>query len=426
MEDEIDLRKYFSVLSRHWRLIVVIAVIAAAAGLGVGSVTPPTYEATALIVVTKPLYQLEFDPRIATTQDTGVASSNKSLPQLAISDDVLQKLFDRFRGQLPRQNLTLAEFKRGLNARNGTDASVIQLSAQNENPSLAAQLSNAWATDYVTCVNELYAQREAGATFFETQANEAKARLASAEQTLVDYQGRYDGSIIDSKLQASLNELSNALKTNELLADLRANTSLLKDRLSAQPSASSAKVADDLSSLLLQVSSLNISGSVPLQIQFTDATLLSSKTIDEQKSFLAGLDQSLQARAVQVTARINALTPQVQSLQHDLQMATTELDRLTRERDVARDTYLTLAKKVTESQISAQDTSGEVRLASQAAVPTEPIAPRKVVNTVLAGLVGLMVGAVAAFVIEARQPRIQVAAIGQMQFSLAAEEKERV
>ena len=45
-----------------------------------------------------------------------------------------------------------------------------------------------------------------------------------------------------------------------------------------------------------------------------------------------------------------------------------------------------------------------VRLASRAAVPTKPIAPRKGLNTVLGGMLGLILGVVAAFAIDRRRP----------------------
>ncbi len=403
MEDEIDLRKYFGALIRHWRLIVGLAFVSGLVALLVSFLIQPTYEATALVVITKPVYQLQFDPRIQNLSADSLSSPSKAFPQLATSDDLAQQLLGQFRTKISNPGVTLAAFKDKLKATATVDPSLIQFSVQDQDANLAAEISNVWASDFVSYTNELYQQREIGATFFEAQAHDAKSKLENTEQALVDYQGRYDGNIINSKLQANLAEISDTLKTRELLTNLMANTGLLEDRLSAQSGASPANLAYDLSSLLMQVNSLNLVGTVPLQIQFTDAALLSSKSIDEQRSFLADLNQSLQARAKQVDAQIDALTPQVLSLQRDLQTANTELDRLTRERDVARDTYLTLAKKVTESQITAQDTGGQLRLASQAAAPTEPVSPRKGLNAILGGFLGLVLGVISAFVIEARR-----------------------
>ncbi|MCX7856097.1 MAG: hypothetical protein N2556_09060, partial [Anaerolineae bacterium] len=88
-------------------------------------------------------------------------------------------------------------------------------------------------------------------------------------------------------------------------------------------------------------------------------------------------------------------------LQQELQELRTERDQLTRARDVARETYMTLARKVEEARIAAEDAStGEVRLASQALPPEKPVSPRKLLNTAVAGVLGLMLAVFGAFMTE--------------------------
>jgi len=55
-----------------------------------------------------------------------------------------------------------------------------------------------------------------------------------------------------------------------------------------------------------------------------------------------------------------------------------------------------------EANVAAQSESGEVRLASRAAVPTEPVSARKAFNAILAAMLVLFVGVVSTFVIDAR------------------------
>jgi len=63
-----------------------------------------------------------------------------------------------------------------------------------------------------------------------------------------------------------------------------------------------------------------------------------------------------------------------------------------------------LMRRLDEAKVAAQDEGGEVRLASRAAVPTDPVSPRKGLNTVLGGVLGLILGIVGAFVVDARRP----------------------
>jgi succinoglycan biosynthesis transport protein ExoP len=108
----------------------------------------------------------------------------------------------------------------------------------------------------------------------------------------------------------------------------------------------------------------------------------------------------LEAQSGELETRISELEPEILRLQGDLQRFTTEEERLQRAQDVAQDTYITLARKVDEARIAAQDESGEVRLVSYAAVPTNPVSPNKKLNTAVAGALGLFVGVFGAFAVE--------------------------
>ena len=61
---------------------------------------------------------------------------------------------------------------------------------------------------------------------------------------------------------------------------------------------------------------------------------------------------------------------------------------------------MSLSRKAAEARIAAQDETGEVRLASRAAAPTRPTSPRKTLNTLVGGALGLLVGILAALGIE--------------------------
>jgi uncharacterized protein involved in exopolysaccharide biosynthesis len=61
---------------------------------------------------------------------------------------------------------------------------------------------------------------------------------------------------------------------------------------------------------------------------------------------------------------------------------------------------VSLARKAAEARIAAQDETGEVRLASRATPPDQPVSPQKTLNTLVGGALGLLVGVLAALGIE--------------------------
>jgi uncharacterized protein involved in exopolysaccharide biosynthesis len=61
---------------------------------------------------------------------------------------------------------------------------------------------------------------------------------------------------------------------------------------------------------------------------------------------------------------------------------------------------MTLARKLDEARIEAQEENGVLQVGSTAAVPEKPVGPRRMMNTAIAGALGLMLGVFGVFVLE--------------------------
>ena len=420
MAEEIDLRQYVDVLIRHWKWIAGLALVAAVAALVVSFLIPPTYEATALVAVTEPRYVMRFDPRFETVN--GIQPVYKAYPELATSDELLQYLLAHL--VPPPQGVeSLRDLRGMLDAGAGADPSIVRLAVRSQEPQEAARVVNIWAGLFVIRANEIYgSQNEEQVSFFENQLERAQAELDTAEQALVAFQARNQGAILEAQLVSAQQDLQDYLVEQREVQRAARNTLALRDSVASQPASARVSPGDDLTALLLQMQSYSVRTSRPLQtsqsgqgtsygaeseagpsvwLQVSDATLLSSEqTAGELVAFLDGLVATLDTRANEIGTQVAALEPQILTLQQRLQESRAEEDRLTRARDVARETYVTMARKVEEVRIAADDTSGEVRLASQAAIPQIPVAPRKLLNTAVAGMVGLMLGIFGAFAVE--------------------------
>jgi succinoglycan biosynthesis transport protein ExoP len=402
MEDEIDLGKYFKVLIRHWKLIIGLAISASVAALVVSSFPPPTYEATALIVVTRLRNQYEFDPRIQTQFEQ---QPYRAYPALALTDNLLTRVIAALGDQLKIEERDPAALRERLSAGAGIDPSLVRLSVTANEPQQAQTLANIWASLYVTYTNELYQQRSSSAIFFETQAAEAQNRLATAEQALVDYQAKNPLNLVTAQLNSKQAEFGSYLAANRTITLVIQDARSLQQQLTQQNVNSPSSLSDQLSALYMQVDALNAGANVPIQLQLSGAGSLSDRTVAEQAALLGTLIEALQDKSIEIQRQIKALEPDILALQKAQQAAQVEFDRLTRERDVAKDTYLTLTRKVTETDLAAQDSGGGVQLASEASLPTEPVSTRKGLNAILGGFLGLVLGIICAFVIDARQAK---------------------
>ena len=402
MEDEIDLGKYFKVLIRHWKLIIGLAISASVAALVVSSSLPPAYEATALIVVTRLRNQYEFDPRIQTQFEQ---QPYKAYPALALTDNLLTRVIAALGDQLKIEERDPAALRERLSAGAGADPSLVRLSVTASEPQQAQTIANLWASLYVTYTSELYQQRSSSAIFFETKAAEAQNRLATAEQALVDYQAKNPLNLVTAQLSSKQAEFGSYLAANRTITLVIQDARSLQQQLAQQNVNSPSSLSDQLSALYMQVDALNAGANVPIQLQLSGAGSLSDRTVAEQTALLGTLIEVLQDKSIEIQQQIKTLEPDILALQKAQQAAQVEFDRLTRERDVAKDTYLTLTRKVNETDLAAQDSGGGVQLASEASLPAEPVSTRKGLNAILGGLLGLVLGVICAFVIDARQTK---------------------
>jgi succinoglycan biosynthesis transport protein ExoP len=404
VEDEIDLRVYINVLIRYWRLIVGLTVVAAVVAFAVTSLLPRSYEATAMVVVTRPLYQFQFTSEIQNLENANNPSqqllTGKAALDLATSDAILQQVLDAVGNDLPANERTLTAFREMAKAKIGGDPSIVNLIVTNRDPQRVAKIANTWADLYVRQINDLYGQAGEQLKFFESQLTQAKSDLDQADQALVDFQKRNDASILQAQLNAKQGALSNYLGLGESLKLLLQNVRSLQDQLSRQPASDQSTLGDDLSTLALQVNALNAQSGIPIQLQLPSTGALSNRTVGQQVAYLADLAQTIEAKQAEVKKQADALPAEIKTLQGQIQEANTEGTRLNRQRDLAQSVYTTLAQKVGETRIAAQDTSGRVRLASAAAVPDEPVSAHRIVSTLIAAALGLFVGAMAALGIE--------------------------
>jgi len=378
MEEEIDLRAYILVLLKYWKWILGITVAAAAVALAVSFLLPPTYEATALVAV---------------------KSASRAYLDLAEGDGVLEALFSRLNPR-PAEIQTLRDLRGMVKARAGTDPSVVRLTVRARDPQEAARIANLWAEIFVTHANRIYGASEEELQRLEGQLAQAQAALEAAEQALIEFQARNQASILEARLDSLKSDQDHYLADQRAITYILQDIQALREQLARQPGERPASLADDLTALFLQLKAFNAQASAPIQLQVNSAESLSNKSIGETMALLNDIARALEAKSVEIKQRLEELQPQILSLQRQLQEIYTESDRLTRQRDLAKETYTALARKVQEMRIAVQGAQRTAELGSWAAAPEEPASPRKLLNTAVAGTLGLMLSTMGAFAAE--------------------------
>jgi succinoglycan biosynthesis transport protein ExoP len=400
MEEEIDLRAYVEVLIRRWKWIVGCALAAAATSFIVSLLLPPIYEASSVIIITQPRYQMQFDPRFEVVDQQTPAY--KAFPTLATADETLQSVLEAHApsAEARVRAWTLSTLSDIVEATSEGDPSLLVLKVRSRSPEEAAAIANVWADVLVQRGNEIYGENEEDVAFFDKQAAQAEEALDETETALIAFQVHNQASIVSAQLSSLRQAQADYLADQRAVAYLTQDIQGLHAQLSQQPGGEPASLADDLTALFLQIKAFNAQASTSIQLQVGSAEFLSQKNLSEQIGFLADLVTTLEAKSSSIDERLAELEPQILTLQKQLEEIKVEEDRLIRARDLARETYMTLARKLEETRIAVQEENSMLQVGGYAAVPERPISPRKILNTGVAGTLGLMVGVFGTFAWE--------------------------
>jgi len=395
MEEEIDLRPYLEALFKRWYWIVGVAIVAGVASFVLSSLLPPTYEATALIVVTSPqqvvLYSLTqdtFDPNFSSVDEA--MPLLRSYPELAISDEIMQQLLSNL--DLPTLEIEgVDELRRILQAESGDDPSLLRLTAQYKDAQTATTIANTWAALFVPWVNNTYGViNDQRLRFFEMQLSNVINDVEQAESELISFQATNRAVLLQNSLDSHTGTLADLLDEQQVLKLLLRDTEQLKTQLISFGDNDEVNLAYQLTALNLQLRTFNAEIPTGLQLQLEPEATLTGNNREEQLNFLNTLLNSLIERQTQIEGELTTLEPQILTLQQELQTAVTEEQRLQRSLAEVQETYTALARRVDSERISTNDTSGGVSLASNSAVPQKPIAPRIFVNVIVVCLFSVL------------------------------------
>ncbi len=366
----------------------------------------------------------------------------------------------------------------GKSGQNQGASDIIQIKVKSSEPAEAAQIANAWAKAYEIYINELYSKGPESYTSVQRQTVIAQATYEQAEKELTDFAGESQIDDLQRRITDTQQRIDDLRKSKQAVfaesaqmervtlsqyyAISRKLRRLLEDakslRLQIQQSGDSAAATNELALMLLKAEAFASSGTLPgnLQLQFDlsgspnpganaqvadlealievvekrlaeldtaiaeqSLVLLSGESFDSSESASASEGQPETAAHVAAARSFDAanaaLQEELSQLQVQLAQEQATKKELTRARDLAWDTYTTLQTKSAELGIATEMKDVEVRFASPAVEPIEPIGSNKLQNVVLAAVVGLMMSVGIAFVFHYLDPEYDSsAAVGAL------------
>jgi len=404
MDEELDLRAFFLAMARHWRLIAIITVVAVVAGGLLALLWPPEYQATATVAVTKPRYVLDFDERLRSL----TAASSGSLPLGVVAANAYTALAtnESLKARVLQElgwGLRMEALEKQISIK--ADAGVIQFTGKNSAPEHAADLANTWAKLYAEQLNTLFSSSAPNIQALEGQVSTAQEALLQAEQALAEFQARSQITALEKQLDAASTALADRLAVADRLGMLAGDARSLQSRLKVQP-ADKPSVAGQFQALVMEALAVSPQMTMPVQLQFSvSADALAAMTASELEAYLSQFATALDTRKQEMAQEAEALPAHIAAIQQQLEVQRNEYDRLLLARDMARDTYESVSRKLDEEKVQAALEEPEVKVVGQAAIPGEPAWPKPALVMMLAVVAGSIIGVLAALIAEALSPQ---------------------
>jgi uncharacterized protein involved in exopolysaccharide biosynthesis len=187
------LEEILLVLRRRFWLIIAGALIGGAVAALLSLVWPPTYEAEALLLITKLRPEVTLDPRFETLAEENVVNLSiqddqvrrQTLVGLAESSEVAVQAIDRLGDLLEPEERSVEQLSGMVSIE--TVGNLLSITAKAKEPAKAAAIANAWAGVYEEHVNRLYSATSPGYEQIAVQVDSARAEYETAKSAVEAY-----------------------------------------------------------------------------------------------------------------------------------------------------------------------------------------------------------------------------------------------
>ena len=429
MDQEIDLRPYFLALVLRWRLIIICAISLAVIG-GAASFASTTRSATSDIIIVPSSSQVTLDTRFQTTGSlaTNPAAQRQGLINLAssrtLAEQVVKDLGD----------ITLSADALYAQVKVVSTSDLLQITVSNPDPDLALRIAQAWGKAYETLVISVYGGSQFRTDLLTSEIDLAQQRYDQAQTTLEKFLVSSQSIKVQQQI-ANLNDLLSGSRASQqqLYADylsrshqielILQDAQTLRDQVDTQ---GTSKFANSFASLMLRVRMVD--GSSPV-FRLTAADLASIET--DPGNLSVNLDQLIKALAhrrdqllAQSNEVANAITSggmiatgldaatrqryidQVADLNSTYEQLQAQQSTLTQKRDLARDALTLLQRKRAEMEVAQGSPQVEVRFIGASITPFSRMS-RAQLYAGVAGILGLLVGAVLALFLDVVIPAVR-------------------
>jgi uncharacterized protein involved in exopolysaccharide biosynthesis len=415
-DDEIDLRAIFETLWKSRWVIVIVTLIAAVLTFSVSFwILPRTYEATSYVFIGNPVVEFVNAPGTTGITISPILPDIKAVVKLATAPGLLEGVLKdpSINAAFSNEEIAISNLE-SMTVASDLGKDQISLLVTDTDPQRAALLANTWAEKLTDTVNATYGLG-AMSTALDSQVSQSLQDYEQAQAILSDALSTSQLDALNAQLkrrQADLNcVLDSASQTMRVVNDLQA----LEKGLSSMAAEAPLSLGDGLALTTLRQRSLtsqpcqladqsqSSSGSVPSAPDFTaqiDSAAFAGFTVSKALETAVQMRSGLQTQLTRLQEDQSRLEQEIPQLQRDLDNANEQLSQFKLNRDQSQDLYQALLLQQQRVATVLKQSAKVATISIGAVPPDKKSSPKVVSNTLLAGILGLLVSLLAVLAVD--------------------------
>lgn len=424
-----NLQQLLLILKARYKTALFTMLGIMALTLGISLIVPPRYTTETDVVVDlkmqdplSELVMLSADLNYLGTQvdiinSTRVVQKVIKVLKLDQNPDIRDQWMEDTGGEGQLVDWLGPVLQKHMHAKPSRESNVIMITYTSPDPAFSAAVSNAFAQAYIDTSVELKTEpAHQYADWFKDQGKDLRANLEKAQAKLSAYQQKHGIVITDERLDSEntkLAELSAQLVTVEAQTASAQSKQLSGEAAGALPEVTQNALIQNLKADIdrLEAKLQDPAGSLgknhpQYQSMQAELKMLKEKLASETEHISRGFVASEDA-GTDNAARLRQLVEAQKHKLLNMRRQRDEADVLVTEVNAAQKAYDAVSQRLTQTSLESQTRQTNISILTLAVPPIKPTAPKPVLYTAIAGVLGLFIGLGTAFLAEMTDRRIR-------------------
>ncbi len=425
-----NLQQLFMIFKARYKVALMTMLIITLATLAISLILPKHYTASTAVVVDirtqDPIagnIDVPVTPTYLPTQVDIINSDRTALKvvralHLSENQAVHDKWMEDTNGVGKIETWLTQLLQKDLDVKPSRDSNVITITYVSADPEFSASVANAFAKAYMDTNIELKVEpAKQYATWFIGQGKALRDNLEAAQKKLSDYQQKKGIVITDERLDsetAKLSDLNTQLTISEATsADVRSKLSS-RGNTENMPEVTQSPLISNLKADItrlegkLQEAGGNLGKNHPQYKSMQSEIAALKQQLQEETQHIARTyatsEDVSHDKAVNIRALIAEQKHKLLNLKDERDAANVLLSDVAS----AQKAYDAVAQRFTQTNLEGQSTQTNVSVLTYANPPIKPSSPLPVLYTLIAAVVGIMIGTGISFMSEMVDRRVRV------------------